>query len=150
VSALEIALIVVLTSAASALLSAALMSVLLIGKQRRRERNEDQAALAGIAGRLNHTVELAARETKESLKEIHTLVNSQLTDAKVSELDSARLTLILAKRIIARDDKEGITPTQEDRDIIGATQSKIEALEALVKDRATQQAKVDAQMQAAE
>jgi hypothetical protein len=152
-SRLSIVLIMVLTGLTSALFTSVLMSVLLIGKQRRRERSEDKVERQEVANRLltqNKKVELAALDTKESLKEIHTLVNSQLTDAKVSELESARLTLILAKRIIARDEKDGITPTQEDRDTIRATQAKIEKLEALVKDRAAQQAKVDAQVKAAE
>jgi hypothetical protein len=153
VSRLSIVLIMVLAGLTSALFATALMSVLLIGKQRRRERSEDRAERQAVADRLyaqNKRVELAALDTKGALKEIHTLVNSQLTDAKVSELESARLTLVMAKRIIARDEKDGITPTEEDRDTIRATQAKIETLEALVKDRAAQQAKVDAQVKAAE
>lgn len=144
---ISIALIAGGVSVAVAICVSAFMSVMLLGKHRARDRQEDQDDRRQVRETLkaqNVKANMAAVEIKGQLSEIHTLVNSQLTEAKQAELDSARLLLIMAQRVVARDEREGAQPGKDDLSILAATQAKIKHLEGVLKDRAVQQAIIDA------
>lgn len=76
-------------------------------------------------------------------KVTHALVNSDMTDEKRGRLVQARATLAALRRIVARDEREGIPSTMDDLDAIKALLTEIAHLEKEIKARVDQQAKID-------
>lgn len=150
----QLALLLLATSALVSILISAMVSSIMNGKRRQRERIEDLADRKIVSITLQEQTDRTVfwarsqgeqlQELRVQVKEVHTLVNSQLTESKESDLASARLTLFLANRIIDRDKRDGVEPGEEDLNIIRATQEKVKHLEAVLIDRAEKQAEVDA------
>lgn len=101
----------------------------------------------------DHNEEMAEKhriETDGVLHQIHTLVNSNMTEAKKGELDSRRTNLVLLNASVAANHQAGIEPTPDILGVIEATKTKIAALDAELKDRAIAQAEADFQIKAAQ
>jgi uncharacterized membrane protein len=88
-------------------------------------------------------VAVLAKQTAEStdaqLRQIHTLVNSDMTAARLNELTQTRATLAALRKIIRLDEDAGRRPTSEDLLVVETTEARIVELEAILADRAAQQ-----------
>jgi len=108
-------------------------------KDQEREEREEVAAHAAKAAALllaeNKKVATAAEETKATLKDIHTLVNSDMTEARQGELSTTRLLVVALRR--GPQDKE----TQS---AIDAAEIRANELETILADRLVAQQKVEA------
>jgi hypothetical protein len=74
----------------------------------------------------------------DKLKEIHTLVNSDMTSARQSELDQTRLTLVMLRKIVRLIENSGAKVGEEDLKLISETEIKIKDLELILADRMEQ------------
>jgi hypothetical protein len=83
----------------------------------------------------NAKVETAAAETKGQLFAIHTLVNSDKTEALQARLDQTKISLTLMNEIVRLNRAKGDEPTQEARASIEATKVTIADLENQLRDR---------------
>ncbi len=151
----------------------ALGPVLLIranGRERRKdqrltwERDDAVAAQAAEAARLllaaqresiartdlvAEHVAASTSLTANKLDAIHTLVNSDMTAARQSELDQTRVTLVMLRKVVALDRAAGREPTDTDTVTIETTEARIIELEAILADRLAQQRAVEAEARAA-
>jgi len=101
-----------------------------------RTRQNEVAAQAAEAARLlleanervakQSAAEFAA--TQRQLGQIHTLVNSNLTEAQGRELEATRAMLITMQEVVDLKRKGGVEPSQEAIDAIEATRSRVNAL----------------------
>jgi len=132
-------------------------------RSRRRERAEDIARqdqvavkadetarrtlaktdeVAEVAATVARSVAAATRtdvaETHAQLRQIHTLVNSDMTAARQGELDQARLALIMLRRVVALTEAAGREITPAEQSEIERTEMRIAELEAIIADRMTQ------------
>lgn len=114
------------------------------GKRRTAERKEDFARQDAVA--------LAAKsanvETQSQLRQIHTLVNSDMTAARQGELDQTRVSLILLRKLATVAEHAGREATEEERAAIDATEKRIKELEAILADRLAQMEIVEAEQAA--
>ena len=78
-------------------------------------------------------------------RRIHTLVNSDMTAARQSELDQTRATLVISRRIVALARAGGDKPLTEDTDAIGRLESRVTELEQILADRLHQARIVEAE-----
>jgi hypothetical protein len=93
-----------------------------------------------------HAVEaaaLVAEQTNGTVNVIHTLVNSNMTEAKQEALDAKRETLVMLRSVTA-----GREATAEEAAAMAAIENKIVELEAQLAERLRQQQLVDAQQAA--
>lgn len=139
----------------------------LTSRERRRDKLEDYrrqdevaakvdraAAQAAVTQQANirrtdevaRVAAAAAAEQRSQLKQIHTLVNSDMTAARQGELDQTRATLVMLKKIVAMDARDGRPPQAEDVAAIGATESRIKELQAILADRLVQMKAVEAEI----
>jgi hypothetical protein len=88
-------------------------------------------------------VEKASKNTDSQLRQIHTLVNSDMTAARMDQRDQTRLTLLATKKIIQLDRDAGRVPSPEDMDAIATAETQIRKLDAILADRAEQQKQVE-------
>jgi flagellar biosynthesis GTPase FlhF len=126
------------------------------GRQRRKEKVQDwaredevarRAQVAAdnlLAGQTEATrqAKKAAAATKSALKEIHTLVNSDMTAARQSELTQTRALLVLMQ---AQTD-----PTESDIAAMDAQEIRVAELENILADRLDAQRKVEMETKLAE
>jgi hypothetical protein len=147
---------------------------MLQGRTRRAERVEDfarqdaiaakadaVAEQAAIAAKLLHssqqltiakTDEVAAvartnaADTASQLKQIHTLVNSDMTAARQGELDQTKITLVGLNTIIEMAKAMGHEPTAAQLDAVAITEKHIIELEAILADRLAQMKIVEAEI----
>jgi hypothetical protein len=151
----------------------ALAPVLLIranGRERRKDQEQTWARDDKVAEQAAEAAELLLAAQKESiartdavaervaaatstttaqLNAIHTLVNSDMTAARQSELDQTRVTLAVLRKVVALDLAAGRDPAEADRATIDATEARIAELEAILEDRLAQQQAVEAGTRAA-
>ena len=141
------------------------------GRQRRKEKIEDWARedlvavkaqeaadrlLAAQEETIRRTDEVAiqaettATETKESLKEIHTLVNSDMTAARQNELTVTKALLVLMQKNVQGDKDAGLPPSESDLAAIDATEVRILELQQILNDRHDAQARVNSERKATE
>jgi len=102
-------------------------------RSRREDKEEDWARQDEVADKLveqNEKVAKAAGETKAQLKEIHTLVNSNMTAAMQAQLVALKGQLVLMERLAERT-----VSTEDELAAIKAVQGQISELEAALRDR---------------
>jgi hypothetical protein len=134
-----------------------------------RERRKDQAATWAredeVARQVARTADLLLETQQESIRRtdrvaehvasaasaaeakldaIHTLVNSDMTAARQSELDQTRVTLVMLRKVVALDHAAGRKPSAQDVATIEATEARIAALQTILADRLAQQQAVEA------
>jgi hypothetical protein len=120
---------------------AARTAALLLEAQQESIRRTDRVA-AHVAS--------ATAATEQRLAAIHTLVNSDMTAARQSELDQTRVTLVMLKKVVALDHAAGREPSEQDVATIETTEARIAELQAIVADRLAQQRAVEAEARAAQ
>ncbi len=146
-SVVQIAMIVATGSAFSAVIAPIVQSSILY-RQRRRERLEDYERQDRIAAKVDQVADTAASNaisTNNQLKQIHTLVNSDMTAARQSELEQTRVSLALMRKLVAQDIAAGADISIEDRATIESTEARIKELEQILADRLVQLRIVEAE-----
>jgi hypothetical protein len=107
--------------------------------------------VAAVAAQVARSVAAATKadvsETHAQLKQIHTLVNSDMTAARQGELNQARLTLVMLRRIVALTEAAGRDITSAELSEIERTEQRIAELEAIIADRMTQFRLAEAEIQ---
>lgn len=89
--------------------------------------------------RLAEAANRIARESVNSqLRQIHTLVNSDMTAARQGELNQTLVTIIVMKRLRAVNLAAGLSVAEDDL-IISNTEMRAEELRGVLADRRTQQ-----------
>jgi hypothetical protein len=142
----------------------AIIQIHVNGQQRSRDKQEDWERQDIVANRLtarqdaiaaqareaasllvanNRVVAETAAQTQGQLTVIHDLVNSTMTEAKQSELVALRGQLVLMGRVMALNEEQGITPTDEDRAALDAIDARVAEVQAIVDDRVHQQQIID-------
>jgi hypothetical protein len=145
----QIAIVVAVGSAITAL-SASLSPIILArinNRLRTRERAEDFERQDAVTRRTEEVARIAAvnaTDTRTQLKQIHTLVNSDMTAARQSELDQTILSLALMRRVISLIETVGQEPSTEDLATIEQTEKRIIELRAMLADRLVQMKEVEA------
>ena len=91
----------------------------------------------------------AAAATDSQLRQIHTLVNSDMTAARQSELDQTRITLIMLRKVVALHEAAGRAPTADDLAAIETTEGRVRELEAILADRLVQMRVVEDEVRSA-
>jgi hypothetical protein len=94
-------------------------------------------------------VSAATAATDAKLDAIHTLVNSDMTAARQSELDQTRVTLVMLRKVVALDHAAGRAPSEQDMATIETTEARITELQSILADRLEQQQAVEAEARAA-
>jgi ABC-type multidrug transport system fused ATPase/permease subunit len=119
---------------------------------RRLDDNQAKAqeALRIVAAKAEETARLlkennkaqadAAVVTQGQLKQIHTLVNSNMTAAMQGQYDATERELTMMLEVIALKKAAGHEPNIETLALVEATKGKISQLSAAITDRATQAA----------
>lgn len=128
-------------------------------EQRRLDKQEDYdrqdqlaerqtKALGAVADQASKAAELlvtsnamvAATAEKQGvqLTQIHTLVNSKMTESMQNELDSERRGLVLLEKIVRLAQAAGDPPGPADAVAIGSSRARIAELEARLADRLKQ------------
>jgi hypothetical protein len=114
-----------------------------------------QAAQQETIARTNEVARLAAetaRNQTAKLDQIHTLVNSDMTAARQSELDQHKAMLVVLQRVVSMAYAKGTDPDPADVQAIEQTRRRIDELEAILADRLIQfrQAEADIALKAPE
>ena len=108
-----------------------------------KEASEQAASAAALLVESNKLVAEKAAQTREDitgqLKIIHTLVNSQMTEAKQRELDATIRELASLREVMDLKRAAGIEPTAETLEMIRATEVSIRELRVNLADRARSQ-----------
>lgn len=117
-------------------------------RNRERERAEDIArqdavalAVRDVAGKAKISAAASraeAAETGSQLKQIHTLVNSNMTAALQGELDQTRISLVLMREVVGLKETAGGKASPENIMAITETEGRIAKLAAVLDDRMTQ------------
>jgi hypothetical protein len=107
----------------------------LLGAQQEMQRRTDEVARLAAEN---------ADRADTKLNQIHTLVNSDMTAARQSELDQTRAMLVVLKRVTALAALRGEHADPEDLDAIARTEKRISSLEAILADRMVQLREVEA------
>ena len=121
-------------------LQAAKAAQLLLNSQQNNISRTDEVARAAAA---------TAEDQRNQLTQIHTLVNSDKTDALQAELNQTRITLVLLRRFVALDDAVGRVSTTDDLAAIKLAEANINRLETTLADRGVQLQQVEIQVQEA-
>lgn len=119
------------------------------GQRRARERKEDFARQDIVAGKVDQVAaaaKVATVETASQLRQIHTLVNSDMTAARQGQLDQTRLSLILLRKIVAMAESAGRAATVDELAAIEETEKRIGELEGILADRLAQMKIVEAEI----
>jgi hypothetical protein len=107
---------------------------LLLAEQRAtRERTDEVAKLAAAAAAL----------TASQLTQIHTLVNSDMTQARKELLDQTRLLLAMYRQTIESDRAAGRQSLPADIKAVEDAEAKVEELQGILADRLAQQRLVE-------
>ena len=118
-----------------------------------REKAEDYARQDAVAEKVERVAIAAANAAKEARaqlaaiekqgKEIHTLVNSDMTAARTSERDSTKLLLIALKQVRTLSEKTGVPLDTGSEEQITAAEARVVELDHILADRLAAQTKVD-------
>lgn len=111
-------------------------------RTRRQERLEDYARQDQVASRLLAANSLTAKQsaiadsaTQIQLREIHTLVNSNMTTVMKAELDARIGQLETMRKLVELNRRQGVLPTIEENVTIETLQDKIDELKVTLRDR---------------
>lgn len=128
------AVYVALIVAVPAVISPALLAVI-TGRQRRREKLEDYARQDAVATRLldaNRRVAAMAAEASEAtqgqLRQIHTLVNANLTKAQQQELDATVAMAVSMQEVIDLKRTLGVEPSLEALEALATARARVTEL----------------------
>jgi hypothetical protein len=127
------------------------------GREARAARHEDWARQDVVAAELarrqdatEHRATVAAHRTAEELAKvvaqgeaIHSLVNSNLTEAKAEALDWAERNAALMREMFALLRAGGREPTPEALAVLDATAQRVASLRAEMTDRTATSARLD-------
>jgi hypothetical protein len=130
----------------------------LSARERRIEKQEDYRRQDEVAAKVDQAAQRAtevarvaaavateaastASDLQAGMKQIHTLVNDNLTNAKFGELSQARISLKVQKRLPK--------PNSDDRAQLKATSTRIRELEVQLRERGIQQQLLDFDAKAA-
>jgi hypothetical protein len=80
-------------------------------------------------------------------KRIHTLVNSDMTAARQSELDQTRAMVVVLRRVIDLAQSRKTPPDQKDVVALEAAETRVVDLEGILADRLHQMHEVEAEQQ---
>jgi len=98
-------------------------------------------AVAAGAARTDAKLDLIDAQAKR----IHTLVNSDMTAARQSELDQTRAIVVVLERVIRMAVAAGLPPDPSDVEALDAAKRRIGELEAILADRMHQMREVQAE-----
>jgi hypothetical protein len=118
----------------------------LIARQAAQEARDAAARLlaaqqASIA-RTDEVARLAAERgaaQSAQLRDIHVLVNSDMTAARQEALDQTRLTLLALEKLVQLDRAAGREPTDADLAAVDEAKVRVDELQAVLADRLAQQ-----------
>lgn len=116
---------------------AAQAAQLLLERQTISARKVDEAA--SLLKENNKAVAVTAAETQGQLRQIHTLVNSNMTAAMQSEMDQREIALALMNEVIDLKKSSGIQPSTETKATLEQMAASIDELNAKLSDRLNQQ-----------
>jgi hypothetical protein len=167
----EIAIIGSLSVTAAAL--SPIVQARIANRQRQRERDEDRADRKEVAAKVDAAADqareaarllsdaqqvtisktdevateakAATAETRSQLKQIHTLVNSDMTAARQGELDQVRLNLTTLRKVVLLGAEMGRPPADEDSVAIETAEARIKELEGILADRLSQMRVIEAE-----
>jgi len=108
------------------------------GRQRKADKLENWAREDQVAARVLEVADRAAKAQAENagvLKDIHVLVNSDMTAARTAELTTTRLLILALRRIV--------DPDIETEEAIITAEARATELEAILADRLVAQRKVE-------
>ncbi len=92
------------------------------------------------------TATLRSLEVNTQLRQIHTLVNSDMTAARQGQLDQSRKSLMLLKKVAGMAEKLGLPPPSKEELLeMEETEKHIVELEAILADRMAQMKAVEAE-----
>jgi len=114
----------------------------LTGRRSDRNRKEDWARQDRVAEKA--AIAVALNDTK--LNQIHTLVNSEMTDARQEILNQTVLLLGMYRKTIQADNKAGRPSLPEDLAAVTSAETKVRELRILLADRLRQQHIADQEM----
>lgn len=118
---------------------------LLAAQQATIARTDEVARLAAEANAVNSA---KLDQIDAQAKQIHILVNSDMTAARQSELDQTRAMLVVLERVVALREA-GVPPAESDVVAIGRAQARISELEQILADRLEQFQKAESEAAAA-
>jgi len=100
-----------------------------------RENVIKSDAIAALAKVADDRIRKHLKTIDEQGKQIHILVNSDMTAARTSERDQVKITLIALKRVQALSNKLGVPNTPEENEAIDIAEKRIEELNLILADR---------------
>ncbi len=130
------ALVAMATTASPIILS------VITANQRRKEKLEDYSRQDAVAAQAAEAARLlldanervarqsaaSASETQSQLKQIHTLVNSKLTEEMKRSLIALKAQIVLLRRVINLDLAAGTETTEADRAMLSSLERTVEEL----------------------
>ena len=111
-----------------------------------RKEKRDYARQDLVAERVEKVARLAEeadRRTQAKLKEIHILVNSDMTAARTAERDAMKLLVVALKQVVTANTKMEIPSPQELIDEIERAEHRIVELNGILADRHAAQVRVE-------
>jgi len=110
---------------------------LLLAEQAKTLARTDEVARLAAETATSTDVQLSALRTQND--EIHTLVNSDMTAARESDLEQNRISLALMRKVVSIERAGGGEASEGDLAAIERTEKRIDELEAILADRLAQQ-----------
>lgn len=101
--------------------------------------------VARLAAESDQQIRNQLQAIDEQGKQIHILVNSDMTAARTNERDQVRLTLLALKRVQALSLKLGVAIADDELKAIEAAEQRIIELDAILADRHAAQMAVEAE-----
>ncbi len=115
-------------------------SLLLHAQRETTIRTDEIARLAAeAASRINDQLKSIHIQGRE----IHTLVNSDMTEARTNERDQTKLTLLALKKVQALSANLGLPVEASETEAIALAEARIEELNTILADRLAAQTRVD-------
>lgn len=106
---------------------------------------ENQQSTLARTDEVARVAAATATDHQSQLKQIHILVNSDMTAARQGELDQTRITLVMLKKIVAMNVRDNRPPNAEDLTAILTTEARINELQAILADRLVQTKAIEAE-----
>lgn len=101
--------------------------------------------VARLAAESDQQIRNQLQAIDEQGKQIHILVNSDMTAARTNERDQVRLTLLALKRVQALSLKLGVAIADDELKAIEAAEQRIVELDAILADRHAAQVAIEAE-----
>ena len=136
---------IVLVAMISGLVGPTILAVVafLIARANKREDWRRQDLVASMLVNSSQAVTVQLDGLKAGQKEIHTLVNSDMTAARNAELEQTEVALLALEEIVTLKLATGVQSTEAAHAKIDATKARITELKLILADRAAAQATAD-------